>query len=466
MNNIFNEILNMSWDASILIIAVIVARLLMRKAPKYFRKLLWGLVGIRLLFPFSVKSVFSLHPGDNISVGGFAMQRSDTQSTVSTELEFAEILPFIWIAVGAALLIYGTLSYIRLKFKISNAVRDKNNIYLSEKVDSPFVCGFLKPKIYFPYNIDADAKSCILLHEQAHIKTGDHIFKAIGFILLCFYWFNPLIWISYFLYCKDIELACDEAVLKGYGEERRKQYAQAIIEIGVNKVRLSACPVAFGEVSIKERVKNALSYKKAGKIIFTISVFACVFVAICFMTEPKAKAQEPTAKPITENIAVPSTTEPVTEPSTTEPVTEPSTTEPVTEVSTEAENEYVNKSNNRQTHAIETAPKYWEALNGPATTQDPEKRKAIDAIKNNHSQDGVDINPENEANVYENHVEDAPTVTQDYNNDYYNNNYNSGYNSNHYSNYGYGLYTYQPQQTTLPVFIWDYGNNPPNKVLR
>lgn len=329
MNVIFNEILHMSVDASILVVAVIIVRLFMQKSPKYFRKILWGLVGLRLLFPFSLQSIFSLVPERVNTVTQDVARQVTVAGVQKGEFSALMLFPYIWVAVLAVLIIYGAVSFVRLKLKISDAVLDKENIYLSEKVESPFVCGFVKPKIYLSYGIEDNTKEYILHHERTHIKYADHILKSMGFVLVCVYWFNPLVWVSYFLFCKDIELACDEAVIKDYNEDARKKYAKAIFDIGVNKVKLSACPVAFGEVGIKERVKSALNYKKVKRVFVVVSVAVCVAVALCFMTEPKAEAAKSENKPVAEE----PTTEPVTEPTiqaVTEPSTEP-TAEPVTE---------------------------------------------------------------------------------------------------------------------------------------
>ncbi len=287
MNNIFNEIISMAFDASFLIIAVILIRFVLKKMPKYFRKILWCLVGIRLLIPYSFESAFSLMPQISQTQAQEVVQRASTQIAKSNGFSFLSCVPYLWAGVGILLLVYGAISFIKLKIKIGDAVRDKDNIYLSEKIDSPFVCGFIKPKIYFPYNIDNETRECILQHEQLHIKYGDHILKAIGFMLVCVYWFNPLVWVSYFFFCKDIELACDEGVIKDYTDENRRKYASAILEVGVNKVKLSACPVAFGEVGIKERVTSAVKYKRVTKAFVSLCIVVCIAVAVCFMTEPE-----------------------------------------------------------------------------------------------------------------------------------------------------------------------------------
>ncbi len=361
MSEIFSCILKLSVDASYMIAAVILARLLLRKSSKVFRKILWVLVGVRLAVPFSFESVLSLVPKttdviSNGSLTGGNVTSVPTQAVVTESFNFLEILPVIWAVVAVGLLIYGLISFIRLKRKISDAVLLEDNIYQSEKVDSPFVCGFVKPKIYIPYNMDSDTFRCVVKHEKTHIKCLDHILKALGFGLLCVHWFNPLVWVGYILFCKDIELLCDEIVVKDMDEENRKKYALALCNIGVEKVKISACPVAFGEVGIKERVKNTVSFKKVKLAFLIISAVACVVVAVCFMTTP-VKAQEEKTEPKPEKTTpVVETTEPVTVPETV-PVTEvPETTEQVTEPVTdevvEIPDELYNEDNNNETQNV------------------------------------------------------------------------------------------------------------------
>lgn len=333
MDRIFDEILSMSIDSVWLIIAVIVVRAFLQKSPKYFRKLLWGMVGFRLLFPFSFESAFSLVPAEVPRTAEVVVDQV-TATNIEQGLSLAGIVPFLWMGIGSAFLIYGIITYIKLKIRIFDGVLLKNNIYQSEKIESPFVCGFIKPKIYLPYGLDEVTSNCVLKHEQTHIRYGDHIIKAIGFVVLCIHWFNPLVWVSYFLLCKDIELSCDESVIKKYNDAECKEYAKALLDLGVNKVKLSACPVAFGEVSIKTRIKSVINYKKANKFLVLASLCLCAIVPFFFMTEPEVPLKEGSEK-----VEIPEeTTEPVKEEDveiTTETVTEPTTkavTEPETEV--------------------------------------------------------------------------------------------------------------------------------------
>ena len=330
MEKIFGEILSMSIDSAWLIIAVIIARFALQKAPMYFRKILWGLVGLRLVIPFSFQSALSLVP-NNAPQTAERVAGQVVADNVAQGISFADVVPFLWTAVGIGFLIYGITSYVKLKVKISDSVLVENNIYHSDKIESPFVCGFIKPKIYLPYGLNEVTLNCVLEHEETHIKYADHIIKAISFVVLCVHWFNPLVWVAYFLLCKDIELSCDESVIKKYNGDECKQYAKALLELGVHNVKFTACPVAFGEVSIKKRIKSVISYKKASKILVVASLCLCVGVSVCFMTEPEVPLKQATVE---KNEVTEETKEPETE-KVKEPTTE-LTTEPATETTTEA----------------------------------------------------------------------------------------------------------------------------------
>lgn len=341
MQNLFNEILSMSFDSAWLIGAVIMVRALLYKAPKYFYKILWGLVGLRLLIPFSFKSALSLIPQET-SEAVTSVAAQVVNGTSENKVTFIGVAAVVWLLVCLAFSVYGIVSYFRLKVKICDGVIYKDNIYYSEKIESPFVCGFIKPRIYIPYGLDEETQKCVLQHEKMHIKHCDHILKYLGFAVLCIHWFNPLVWVSYFLFCKDIELACDECVVRNYDTDGCKKYAGALLELGVNKVKLSACPVAFGEVSIKHRIKSVINYKKAGRVLVFASLFLCVAVAVCFMTEPHVPLKAKVEKTEVSEKKTESVTERVTEAVTEEPVTEPvQETEPATESTTDIFNGYV-----------------------------------------------------------------------------------------------------------------------------
>ncbi len=193
----------------------------------------------------------------------------------------------MWLAGIAAMLLYTAVSYFLLRKKVATAVLFRNNIYQSENVDSPFVLGIIKPRIYLPFQMDGKNLEHVIAHEESHIRSKDHWWKPSGFVLLALHWFNPLMWLGYILLCRDIELACDEKVIKKMDNENRADYTQALVACSVNRRRIAACPLAFGEVGVKERVKSVMNYKKPAFWIIIAAVVTCVAVAVCFLTNPK-----------------------------------------------------------------------------------------------------------------------------------------------------------------------------------
>lgn len=351
LDSIFKTILDMTLSSSFLIVAVLITRVILRKSSKVFRRILWGLVALKLIVPFSFESAFSLVPHKTEYMPQSVGVSSEVSNVVTNPaFDWKSVFPYVWVTVTALLLIYAFFSFIKLKTKMSDAVKYQDNIFQSERVESPFVFGVFKPKIYIPYSIKGEKLDFVLEHEKTHIKYFDHITKLLGFMLLCVHWFNPLVWFSYVLFCKDMELACDEAVVRNMSESKRKSYALTLCDIGVNKAKISACPIAFGEVSIKERVKATLSYKKIGKIAISLSLSLCAVVAVCFMTKPVAEAKNK-KEPVVENTVI-SITEPVTEPMkeyVKEPAIEPAiepATEPATESATEPVIEEIIAENN------------------------------------------------------------------------------------------------------------------------
>ena len=311
MSELFLKIINMSISASWLILAVLILRLVLKKAPKWVNVLLWGIVAVRLICPFSFESALSLIPSAEtfpekiISGPSFDVQTGITPIdnrindylgdryfegvTVPTNNgnNVMTILTIVWI-IGILLLVaYTVISYWRLHRKVDTAVRYKDNIFQSENVSSPFVLGIINPRIYLPFSMNEQDLEHVVAHEQAHIRRKDHWWKPLGFLLLTIYWFNPLMWLAYVLLCRDIELACDEKVIKELGSEQRADYTQALVSCSVNRRVIAACPLAFGEVGVKERVKSVMNYKKPAFWVIILAVIACVIVAVCFLTNPK-----------------------------------------------------------------------------------------------------------------------------------------------------------------------------------
>ena len=301
----------MSISASWLVVAVLILRLVLKKAPKWVNVLLWGIVAVRLICPFSFESALSLIPSAEtfpekiISGPSFDVQTGITPIdnrindylgdryfegvTVPTNNgnNVMTILTIVWI-IGILLLVaYTIISYRRLHREIDTAVHYKDNIFQSENVSSPFVLGIINPRIYLPFSMNEQDMEHVVAHEQAHIRRKDHWWKPLGFLLLTIHWFNPLMWLAYVLLCRDIELACDEKVIKGLSNEQRADYTQALVACSVNRRIIAACPLAFGEVGVKERVKSVMNYKKPAFWVIIIAVIICVGVAACFLTNPK-----------------------------------------------------------------------------------------------------------------------------------------------------------------------------------
>ena len=312
MSTLFLKIVHMSVSASWIAAAVLVLRLCLKRAPKWVNVLLWGFVAVRLLFPFSIESTLSLLPRTDavlpaaMTAPAAPMQAgaapvTSSSAAVSPVPVWLPILAWVWTAGIAVLLLYTAVSTLRLRYKVREAVRLQGNIYQSERIGSPFVLGTLRPKIYLPYRMDSRDRQHVIAHEQAHLRRGDHLWKPLGFLLLTLHWFNPVMWLSYVLLCRDIELACDEAVIKELGCEQRADYMQALVSCSVNRRRIAACPLAFGEIGVKERVKSVMNYKKPTFWIILVVVIACIVLAVCFLTDPVDSKTEAPAGPVVSN---------------------------------------------------------------------------------------------------------------------------------------------------------------------
>ena len=310
MTEFFLNVVNMSISASWLVCAVLLLRLLLKKAPKWINVLLWGIVAVRLICPFSFESVLSLIPSSqtinpeivlNAPVIDSGVTIIDNvinpiigETTISIQPEkdvnlFQFIMPYlagVWLVGIAALLIYTLISFLRLKRKIGTAVLLRDNIYQSEAVVSPFVLGVIKPKIYLPFNMNGQDMNHVIAHERAHIRRKDHFWKPLGFLILTLHWFNPVVWFGYILLCRDIELACDEKVVKELNNEQRADYSEALLACSVNRRTIAACPLAFGEVGVKDRIKSVLNYKKPAFWIIVVAIVVSITVAVCFLTNP------------------------------------------------------------------------------------------------------------------------------------------------------------------------------------
>ncbi|MBR3704495.1 MAG: M56 family metallopeptidase, partial [Oscillospiraceae bacterium] len=317
MTELFLKIVNMSISASWLIAVVLVLRLVLKKAPKWVNVLLWGLVAVRLLCPFSMQSPLSLIPSAETISPEIMLDRSPAIQTGIPTINrvvnpmisgvfspapgdsanplqiWLPVAAFIWMLGAAGMLAYTAISYWRLRRKVRTAVLLRENLFRSEQIEAPFVLGILRPKIYLPFAMDEQALDYVVAHEKAHIARRDHWFKTLGFLLLTIHWFNPLIWLAYLLLCRDIETACDEKVIRTFANGQRADYSQALLSCSVHRRVIAACPLAFGEVGVKTRVKRVLSYKKPAFWIIAAAVVVCIVVAVCFLTDPVGAIRNP-----------------------------------------------------------------------------------------------------------------------------------------------------------------------------
>ncbi len=317
MNILFLKLFNMSISAGWLVLAVLVLRILMKKASRWLHVLLWGLVALRLVMPVSPKSMLSLIPSaETVPMDITMTETPQIQSGITmingvinpllsetaAPAVGASVNPMqvitaaaaqLWLLGVIGMLLYTVISYLRLRYRLRTAVRLRENIYQSENAASPFVLGLIKPQIYLPYHLDEQTRSHVIAHEQAHIRRKDHLWKPIGFLLLTVYWFHPLLWLAYAFLCRDIELACDEKVIAALGKEARADYTAALLSCSVDRRMLSACPLAFGEVGVKARVKSVMHYKKPAFRVILLSLLACVVTAVCFLTDPIGEIDAP-----------------------------------------------------------------------------------------------------------------------------------------------------------------------------
>ena len=312
MSGIFLKLLNLSISASWLVLVVLALRLVLKRAPKWVNVLLWGMVALRLMLPFSIESALSLIPSaETLSP---EVVRFDPAPTITSGVEFidnavnpslsesfaaaplASVNPlyvwtylagWVWLIGLAAMLLYALVSYLRLRRRVSASIPLRENIYVCDEVPSPFILGIVRPRIYLPSALDETQRGSVLSHERAHLARRDHWWKPLGYALLAVYWFNPLLWLAYTLLCRDIELACDERVLRGMDAGQVKDYSSALLACSVPRRMLAACPLAFGEVGVGARVKNALRYKKPAFWVVAASVIVCIVVAVCFLTNPR-----------------------------------------------------------------------------------------------------------------------------------------------------------------------------------
>lgn len=322
METIFLKVLNQSISAGWLILAVCLLRLVFRRMPRWIVCLLWGIVGIRLICPFTFESVFSLIPsahtvpqavlyGETPRIQSGIPAVNDVVNPILTAygasapgtegnrlLSGLSWAAGVWAAGALAIALYGLFSYARLRMRLRTAVLWKENIWQSEQAATPFVFGLFRPRIYLPFHMKERDTEYVLAHERAHIRRGDHVMKLVCFALLAVFWFHPLCWAAYVLSGRDMEAACDEKVVRNLDLAGKREYMTALLHFGEKEGKFFAYPLAFGEIGIKERVKNVLRYHKPAAAVTVAGVAVCIAAAVCFLSSPvKTPEQDPAADP-------------------------------------------------------------------------------------------------------------------------------------------------------------------------
>lgn len=311
MKELLSVYLQSGLFGSVIIVFILLARYFLKQAPRKYLCGLWVLAAIRLLIPFHVESQFSLQP--QYDQPSFAIQATDpeeypnvmpewtpiepgletdmdpapeNENSASAPVDYLQMLCVAWIAVGIGLMIYSAVSYGLLKSRVRDAVKFDGNILEADRIQGAFLLGYFKPRIYIPVGLSQRDRGFIVAHERVHLSRGDHWWKLIGFLCVCVHWYNPLVWIGYYYLCRDIEIACDEQVVRNMDLEQRKAYSFALLNCGKRLSGFMVCPVAFGEISLKQRIKMVLSYRRPGLWITVIAAVLVVFVAMCFLTTP------------------------------------------------------------------------------------------------------------------------------------------------------------------------------------
>ena len=305
MAALFLTILELSLRGSLLILVILPVRALLKQAPRWSICLLWALAAIALVCPIRFESTASVMPSDSIITEIIAP--APTMPLVQTEPILIQDLPvengvhiithtepdygflaaWVWLMGMAVMVSVAAVSYVRLKKQVAASLLVKDNVYLCDDIDSPFILGIIRPRIYLPSALDTDLYPSVLLHEYAHLKRRDHWWKPLGYLLLTVHWFNPLVWLGYALLCRDIELACDEKVIRDMDTQHKKHYSEALLQCSMPRRLITACPLAFGEVGAKQRIKAVLHYKKPAFWVILIVMLLCAALAVGFLTDPK-----------------------------------------------------------------------------------------------------------------------------------------------------------------------------------
>ena len=317
MSELFLSIFNTAVTAGWLVLAVLVARLLLKNAPGWCKCALWAIVGLRLIWPFELESIVSLVPSaqtlppaelydytPEIHTGIYVVNStinpvftetflSGPQNSVNPLQVVVMVASVLWIIGMVAMAGYALISYLRLRRRVAVSIPAGEGVYLCDAISSPFILGLVKPKIYLPSDLPQEQWDAILSHERAHLARRDHWWKPLGFALLTVFWFHPLLWVAYVLLCRDVELACDEKVIKDLSPEEKQSYSQILLECSMPRKWITACPLAFGETSVKQRIKAVLHYKKPTLWIIIAALVICSVLAVCFLTDPMDDQSQP-----------------------------------------------------------------------------------------------------------------------------------------------------------------------------
>jgi len=306
MNDLFIRILNVGISGGWIALGVLLLRPLLKKTPRWVLCLLWALVALRLLVPYTLYSPISLQPSSQViptnittapepAINSGISAINEAVNPILTEIaqpqqnrleQLLWVGVTLWLAGLGLIVLYSAFTYLRLRYKVRVKLGVEKRVYICDDLDSPFILGVVFPKIYLPSTLSEQQRTDVLCHEYAHLKRRDHWWKPLGFLLLAVYWFNPLLWVAYILLCRDIEQACDEKVIGEMSPVQKTHYAQTLLQCSVRRYMIAACPVAFGEVSVKRRIKGILSYKHPGFWVLLLSFVACAVVAVCFLTDP------------------------------------------------------------------------------------------------------------------------------------------------------------------------------------
>ena len=308
MDAVFSRLIQISGEGSVIVLAVLALRMVLRRAPRRTVCLLWMLAVLRLLVPFEIQSDLSLQPEQEVFASTTvredyfdsgtdqspvapeyledAVEYQLDQPPVQEKVTIAEVLPWLWLLGAGLLAAHGAVSYVRLKGRVRGAVVLEEGVWLCPGLDTAFVLGFFRPQIYLPV-LNPEEREMVLIHERQHIRRLDHWWKLAAYAAVSIHWFNPLAWVTYVLLCRDMELACDQDTVRGMDNAQRRAYSSALLSCAARRSGIAACPVAFGEISVKERIKMVLNYRKPGFWVTLVALIAAVAVGVCLLTSPK-----------------------------------------------------------------------------------------------------------------------------------------------------------------------------------